>query len=358
MSSKINIDGVGHAGIGVLKQLVQVGFLDGQRPPISLRDFGTWRPHHAAAGLVPGADVGHPKVHAAARCLWQAGWSKQVVQELVVDIRDCPRGSYVNSVTFGLTDSHACKHESVAKALQVGAPAITIGLGHQEAVVEFFAPGGPQYCCVHGNNPEWTRRQPCLISPAVSTTQITASSRETVAAACRLAVRVAVDYIATSEFPGNTGAHLRDGVVEWFTFGPAANCEGPHDTPFATPGADSLVVNDRPGHLQVHELLAQAGEGARYADRDIAWKWRCGQCNGQAKFVHVVHPTATCPKCGVAMVAGLERASGLSGDELIRLNGGRPITLAKLGLEEERVLRLTGADGNVIWLQVDGGQPS
>jgi hypothetical protein len=58
------------------------------------------------------------------------------------------------------------------------------------------------------------------------------------------------------------------------------------------------------------------------------------------------------------MEAGLERASGLSGVDLMRLNGGRPMTLATLGLAEERILRLTGAEGNVIWLQVEGGPPS
>ncbi len=178
------------------------------------------------------------------------------------------------------------------------------------------------------------------------------------AAACSLAARVAAEYLTTGEFRGNTGAHLRDGSLEWFTFGCDARCEGPHDLPLMDPGTVSLVVTGRSDQRHVHELVALAGPGARYADRDIAWMWRCRQCNGQAKFLHVVHPAATCPKCGMAMVAGLERASGLSVDELIRLSGGRPLTLARLGLEQERILRLTGADGSLIWLQLEGGQRS
>ncbi len=119
VGTRIIIDGVGQAGMGVIRQLVQGTYLAGARPSVSLRDTATWRAHHASAGLIEEADVGLPKVQVAARLLYQAGWSVRDVESLAVDIRDCPRSSYVASVTFGLTDSHACKHESVSKAVQV-----------------------------------------------------------------------------------------------------------------------------------------------------------------------------------------------------------------------------------------------
>jgi hypothetical protein len=351
---KIVIDGAGNAGTRVLKEIARAPWPDGRLPPVAVRDFGAWQARHADAGLVAPSEVGRLKAETGARHLRKAGWAERGVHVFVGDFRGCPRGSYLNSITFALADSHSCKHESVAKALQVGSPAIAIGFGVQEATVESFAPGGAQYCCVHEADPGWARRQPCEARQPVSTTQITLNSQESVAEACRLAVRVAAKYITASVFPGGTGAHLRGERVEWFEFHRESSCEGPHDEPFAPRGEGVLAAPGPPAGLPLKELIDRAGIGARYADRELAWKWRCRRCNQRPEAVHVVHPAATCPACGAAMEAGFERASGLTGEQLIRLNGSRPITLGCLGLADETVLRLTGANGKVIWVRIEG----
>jgi hypothetical protein len=353
--TKIKIDGLGNAGMGVLTELTQVRWETGQKPPLTLRDFEVWKVHHRSAGLVEPSDVGRPKVETGKRLLRKAGWTPAGIDVFCGDVRGCPRSSYKETITFALTDSHASKHESVVKALQVGSPAIAIGLGSHEATVEFFTPGGvAQYCCLHGTDPSWALRQPCQMH-RVSTTQLV--SREIMKQACRLAVRVAAEYIHASVFPGNRGAHLQIQGVEWFEFFRESTCEGPHDKPFATEEANVLTVADRPGGLSLQELIGQAGTDARYADRPMAWMWHCCRCDRRLNLLHVVYPAAACPVCGAAMEAGFERASGLTGAELQALHGDGPVTLDGLGLADEEVIRLTTADGKLIWLHLEG-EPS
>jgi hypothetical protein len=357
VTRKINIDGTGHAGTGVLKAITRMRWPDNQFPHVALRDFGKWRNLHAEARLVGTSDLERWKVETGVRMLRQAGWPEQLIHRYVGDVRGCPRGSYEGSVTLALTDSHESKHASVSKALQVGSPAIAIGLGRREATVEFYEPGGAYYCCVHGPDPEWAQRHPCPVRPSASTTQITANSRSIVARACRLAARVATRYLATCRFPGNRGVHLHGGGVGWFEFHREASCEGPHDERFTPRGASTVVVPGRPEEHHLQELLDRAGVGACYDDREIAWNWYCPACRSCHRGVHVVHPAAACASCGNVLAVGSHRASGLTGEQLRFLNGDRPVTLGTMGLADETILRLAGSQGELIWMYLQGEEP-
>ena len=196
MMGRIFIDGVGNAGTAVLHALTGQQWPATGRPEIEVRDRSRSSRRHVEAALVDPVELGRPKVVAAARRLREAGWTDDSVTAVHGDIHDLPRGAYRGGLTLAMTDSHATKHLSVLRSQQVGCPAIAVGLGSGDATVELFMPGGAGYCCVHGNDSTWQRRQPCLPVSSVSTTEIAwRRSRDTVRVAGELVARIIAYYI-------------------------------------------------------------------------------------------------------------------------------------------------------------------
>jgi len=350
---KVLIDGVGNAGTAVARELASLCASAGVYPSLELCDSGQWLPHHAEAGLVDRACVGQPKAAAFARQMASAGWPVARLKAHADDVRSRPRGAYRDGITLAATDSHACKYSTVLKSQQAGSPSLAIGLGRAAtAVLECFAAGGCYgYCCVHGADPGWSRRQPCEPPLPVSATAIARQSPQTVRRAAQLAATIVLACLRTGGFPGGTGFHLHEGRVESFSFGASAECVGPHDRPYGPGHGGVISIAGRPNELSLRELLDRAGGAtACYADREVAWRWWCERCGGWVQRVHVVYPAAHCAGCGMEMRAGLERVSGLTAAELERLQGAA-LTLAAMGLGGETLLRCFAPDGGVVWLQ-------
>jgi hypothetical protein len=348
----INIDGVGTAGAAVARALGELSWPDGRRPRIQMRDCARWREKHAQAGLIDWSRVGLPKSAAVAGCLREAGWPADRLTSSKVDVRDLPRGAYRDTITLALTDSHACKHDSVLKALQAGSCAVAVGLGSREAVIECFMPGGPGYCCVHGTDPSWCRRQPCILPPRVSATESAwGTSAETVLTAGRIVADIVMNYLALGDFPGSSGIYLHGGRQDSFSFELDRDCVGPHDSPFAPNG--HRVIRLAAGHdtPSLHELLSRVGGDACYADRELAWVWHCGRCGRSAERLHTVHPAAFCEACDARMHASLERASGLTAVELTEFQGSSA-ALADLGFAEETLIRCLTGSGDLVWVEL------
>jgi len=353
MNKKIIVDGVGNAGATTACAFKELTWPGGEHPLLELRDFGVWKRKHAQAGLVDWSWVGVSKAQAVDGYLRAAGWPANRLMAWRGDVRDRPRGDYQYSLTLAMTDSHACKNDSVLKARQAGSPSLAVGLGAGEAVIECFHAAGAGYCCIHGAEPSWCQRMPCLPNPGVSTTQLAwRASPDVVRTAGRLVARIIGEYFATGVFPGGSGLHVHDDIVERFSFELDANCIGPHDPPFAADEPRMIRMPARPGQWSLDELLSRVGAGACYADREVAWTWRCRRCGTSAQRVHTVHPAATCALCGATMRAGLERASGLTAAELAEFHRG-PLTLADIGLAGETLIRCATEIGAVVWIQLE-----
>jgi hypothetical protein len=351
--NRIIIDGAGNAGTAVVRALAEWPWSNGERPAVELHDFAKWQAKHAQAGLIDWSDVGTPKSESLAARLHQAGWPADRVISSRADVRDRPRGAYRDSVTLALTDSHASKHDSVLKALQAGSPAIAVGLGHGEAVIECFSPGGPGYCCVHGADPTWCQRQPCLRRSTISTTQWAwRASPRTVLRTGQLVAGIVSAYLASGDFPGASGIHLHDGTQDRFSFATDRDCDGPHDPPFVPGSRHVIRLAVGPDPLAIDDLLSQVGPDSCYADRELAWVWHCGRCGESAQRVHAVHPPAFCKACRAVMRAGLERASGLTAAELAELHGSPP-TLSDLGLGEETLIRCVTEASALVWAEFE-----
>jgi hypothetical protein len=353
--NRIIIDGAGNAGTAVVRALAEWPWSNGERPTVEVHDFAAWQEKHAQACLIDWSDVGAPKSESLAARLHQAGWPAHRVISSRADVGDRPRGAYRDAVTLALTDSHASKHDSVLKALQAGSPAIAVGLGPGEAIVESFSPspGGPGYCCIHANDPSWRRRQPCLRQTPISATQWAwLASPQTVLAAGQLVAGIVAGYLASGDFVGGSGIHLHDGAQDRFSFALDRNCDGPHDPPFVLGShrVIRLAVGSDP--LAIDDLLRQVGPDSCYADRELAWVWHCGRCGKSAQRVHAVHPPAFCEACRAVMQAGLERASGLTAAELAGLHGSPP-TLTDLGLAEETLIRCLTSSGALVWVELE-----
>ena len=100
-------------------------------------------------------------------------------------------------------------------------------------------------------------------------------------------------------------------------------------------------------------MLDAFGANGCYADREVTWHWDCHRCGQRVRRVHVVHPPLECAACGHPMQSPLERASGLTAAELADLNGGRPPTLADLGMGDETIVRCTTGYGKVAWIELE-----
>ncbi len=312
MTEKIILDGMGNAGTALARAIAEVTWPNGY-PILELHDFGVWKRKHAEAALVGWAQVGIPKAQSIAGCLRAAGWPADRVLARQGDVRDRPRSDYRNSITLAMTDSHACKNHSVLKARQAGSPSLAIGLGRAEAVIECFSPEGPGYCCIHGAEPSWCRRVPCLPNASVSTTQLAwSASPQTVRTSGRLAAAIVAEYLATGVFPGGTGLHVHDGVVERFSFGRDANCIGPHDPPFTAGDARVIRVAVKAGESLLGDLLSRVGAVAYYADRELGWSWHCPRCETSVQRVHTVHPAATCASAGQRCWPASSEPAGLA----------------------------------------------
>lgn len=348
----ILFDGLGNAGQAIVQALCALWFRCQvvAHPVIWLVDNAVWRPHHARGGLVSGQDVGQPKVETALRRLKAGGWPTDRVRAEQTDVRDCPRARYERSVALALTDSHETKALSVERALSVGCPAIAVGLGQIEAVVECFSPSGAGYCCIHRRDEGWLQRHPCMPDGRqVSTTET--AGRWATEAAARLVGCLLAGWSSTGDLPGGRGWRVTEQGIDEFSFHRDSCCPGLHDLPVCA--ANTLSLPATPEQIHIDELLEKLGARARYADRALAWKWRCRSC-GERHLLHSVHPAASCAICGVPMTPGFERASGLDVCELraLAVADGLP-TLAAMGLAEERLLRCTVDDG-VIWVRLKG----
>ncbi|MBM4089074.1 MAG: hypothetical protein FJ276_06535 [Planctomycetes bacterium] len=363
MTSGVDRKQLIHDGFGTAGKAVQHAALRGADrwskcgppPCVVIADCGTWKTKHAAAGLVPAEEVGTLKAIAAAAGYREAGWRADAC---IGDVRSRPRTAYRNAITIAATDSHACKCSSVQKSLQVQSPAIAIGLGPDEAVVEFFSPGSGGYCCCHRHNREWNRRTPCEeVRARTSTTAVAWSvNPRSAMLAGELAVDVVLDYLNTSHFPGGTGAHVVGDHIQWFAFNRDENCEEPHDVAFTPAGHNIVSVSASPHRLSVSQLLELAGQDACYADRELAWHWACAACGRTDQFrVHTVHPPKPCDNCGSPMQPGIEQATGLTHDEIRALHDDGPLSLAGMGLADEAILRCAStATGEIVWVHLIG----
>lgn len=353
MRQRIMIDGAGNAGTAVIRAMAQWPQTVARRTVIEVNDLAAWRAKHAQAGLIPWDDVGLPKAESAVRFLRAAGWPEDQLFAARLDVRDRPRAAYRNAIVLALTDSHALKHESVLKALQAGSSAIAVGLASGEAVIECFRPGGAGYCCVHGTDPSWSRRQPCQRPLRISATDTAwRASTQTVLAAGQAVAEIVAECLVSGHLPGGFGLHLRDGRQDPFWFGLDPNCFGPHDPPCRPGDGRTIRVAGSPERLTLNDLLSCVGANACYLDRELAWVWHCRRCGRSAQRVHTVHPAALCGACSGRMQAGLERASGLTAAEVAELDGRAP-TLADLGLAEETLLRCLAGSGEVVWVELE-----
>jgi hypothetical protein len=354
MLKKIYMDGVGNAGIAVLRALAMQLWLASSCPTIELRDRAVWAERHVEAGLVEPADLGQPKADAAAHRFRQAGWPADKLVVRQVDIRDLPRGAYCRGLTLALTDSHATKHLSVVRAQQVGSAAIAVGLGPGEATVELFS-SGAGYCCVHGSDAAWQHRQPCMGPSSTSTTEIAwRRSRDTVRVAGELVARLIAFYATNNRLPHKGGFHIHGTTAESYAFPTERGCLGPHDRACVGSG-DHVVRTPVPAEqLSLGAMLEHVGSGGCYADRPVAWRWHCQTCGQIVRRVHVVHPALECAVCGQRRQPALEQASGLTAAELTDLNEGETPTLAAMGLGGETIVRCTAPNGAVVWVEVEG----
>jgi hypothetical protein len=349
---RVLFDGLGNAGQAIVRALRAL-WSCGQavaHPEIWLADNAVWRPHHARAGLASEEYVGLPKVETTRRKLIGRGWPADRVRADRLDIRDCPRTRYEASLTLALTDSHETKALSVERALSVGSPAIAVGLGETEAVVECFSPSGAGYCCIHSYEDGYSQRHPCMPdSRQVSTTETT--SRSAAHAAGRLVANLIAGWISTGSLAGDRGWTVTARGAEEFGFSRDPHCPGLHDAPVDP--TDAVYLSVTPAQIRADDLLGRLGASATYADRPVAWNWRCRTC-GEQQLLHNVHPAARCPVCAASMEAGFERVTGLDACELRVLGSpGRVPTLAAMGLAEERLLRCV-VDDRVIWVRLRG----
>lgn len=349
---RVLFDGLGNAGQAIVQALCALRFRCQAvaHPKIWLADSAVWRPRHARAGLVSGQDVGLPKAETTRRRLTDGGWPADRVHAEQTDIRNCPRSRYEGSVTLALTDSHETKALSVERALSVGCPAIAVGLGRTEAIVESFSPSGAGYCCIHYRDEGYSLRHPCMADVRQVSATETAGRLPTEAAA-RLVVRLIAGWTSTGELSGGRGWRVTERGTDEFRFERDCCCPGLHDPPVCD--ANTLSLSATPKRIRIDELLEGLGVSATYADRPLAWKWQCRTC-GEEHLLHSVHPAASCPVCGAPMTAGFETASGLDVCELRALAGADSLpTLAAMGLAEERLLRCTVAD-RIIWVRLKG----